>query len=195
MYTFTFVLLLFYLYTDDDRFEVPDRLTREALGVERKDSVPLPYMPGRLRACMSVWRRTTRDSFVLSTIDNGYRIEWNEKGPPPSKYHENSPNCSNHEEFIDTSIREALIMGVVSEASADTLNNISPLNVDVKKSNGKRRLIFNAMFINDYMLVQKFKYPQLHTMKLTTFLEGRSGDFRSIPVGIRLGYFPSFLPY
>jgi len=175
MYTFTFVLLLFYLYTDDDRFEVPDRLTREALGVERKDSVPLPYMPGRLRACMSVWRRTTRDSFVLSTIDNGYRIEWNEKGPPPSKYHENSPNCSNHEEFIDTSIREALIMGVVSEASADTLNNISPLNVDVKKSNGKRRLIFNAMFINDYMLVQKFKYPQLHKEGREIFGQSRWG--------------------
>ena len=53
-------------------------------------------------------------------------------------------------------------MGVVFEASANTLSNVSPLNVDVKKSNGKRRLIFNAIFINDDMSVQKFKYPQVH---------------------------------
>ena len=96
----------FHLYTDDDCFETPDRLTREPLGIDRKDPL-LPYMPGRLRDCMSMWRRTTRDPFVLSVIDKGYRIEWNEKGPPPPKYHKNSPNCSNHEEFIDTSIREA----------------------------------------------------------------------------------------
>ena len=33
---------MFYLYTDDDRLEIPDRLTREARGIEREDSVPLP---------------------------------------------------------------------------------------------------------------------------------------------------------
>ena len=53
-------------------------------------------------------------------------------------------------------------MGVVCETSRENLNNISPLNVDVKKSNGKRRLIFNAMFINMFMNVPKFKYPQLY---------------------------------
>jgi hypothetical protein len=42
------------------------------------------------------------------------------------------------------------------------LDNVLPLNVNVKKSNGKLRLIFNAMFINDYMSIPKFKYPQLH---------------------------------
>ena len=169
------LLLLFYLYTDDDRLEIPDRLIREPLCIERKDPAPLPYMPGRLRDCISIWRRTTCDSFVLSVIDNGYRIEWNEKGSTPSKYHKNSPNCSNHEEFIDTSIREALSMGVVSEASADTLSNVSSLNVDAKRSNGKRRLIFNAMFIHDYMSVQKFKYPQLHKEDREIFGQSRWG--------------------
>ena len=96
-------------------------------------------------------------------------------------------NCSNHEELIDTSIREALTMGVVSEALADTLSNVPPLSVDVKKSNGKHRLIFNAMFINDYMLVQK--------IQVFSTSQGRSGDFRSIPVGIRLGYLSRVLPY
>jgi hypothetical protein len=52
-------------------------------------------------------------------------------------------------------------MGVVEETSRESLHNISPLNVDVKKSNGKERLIFNAIHINRYMSVQKFKYQQL----------------------------------
>ena len=163
IYTHTYIyMFVSFLYTDDTSFEIPDRLSREQLGIKHKDSTPLPYMPGRLRERISIWRRTTSDPFVLSVIDKGYRIEWNEKGPPPPKYHNNSPNCMNHEEFIDTSISEALNMGVVCEASAASLSNVSPLNVDVKKSNGKRRLIFNAMFINGYMSVRKFKYPQLH---------------------------------
>ena len=164
-----------YLYTDDDRPEILDRLFRESLGIERKDSASLPYMPGRLRDRISIWRRITRDSFVLSVIDNGYQIQWNEKGSPPTKHFKNSPNCSNHEGFIDTSIREALSMGVVAEASVDTLSNVSPLNVDVKKSNGKRRLIFNAMFINDHMSVNKFKYPQLHKEGREIFGQSRWG--------------------
>ena len=66
-------------------------------------------------------------------------------------------------------------MGVVAEVSGDTLNNVSPLNVDVKKSNGKRRLIFNAMFINDHMSVNKFKYPQLHKEGREIFGQSRWG--------------------
>ena len=53
-------------------------------------------------------------------------------------------------------------MGVVREVTRDQLHNVLPLNVNVKKSNDKLRLIFNAMFINDYMSIPKFKYPQLN---------------------------------
>ena len=122
----------------------------------------LPWMPGRLRARINVWRRTTPDSFVLSVIDGGYKISWNKYGAPPPREQSNSPNCVNHVGFIDSSIKDALVMGVVCETSRENLNNISPLNVDVKKSNGKRRLIFNATFINMFMNVPKIKYPQLY---------------------------------
>ena len=135
-------------------------------GFQRSEKVSkdqgLPRMPGRLRARINVWRQTTSDSFVLSVIAGGYKISWNKYGAPPPREQSNSPNCANHVEFIDSSIKDALAMGVVCETSRENLNNISPLNVDVKKSNGKRRLIFNAMFINMFMNVPKFKYPQLY---------------------------------
>ena len=42
-------------------------------------------MPGRLKSKIHVWRQTTSDSFVLSVIDGGYKISWNEYGVPPPR--------------------------------------------------------------------------------------------------------------
>jgi hypothetical protein len=50
----------------------------------------------------------------------------------------------------------------VQETRREHIHNVLPLNVNVKKNNGKLRLIFNAMFINQFMVVPTFKYPQLH---------------------------------
>jgi hypothetical protein len=83
-------------------------------------------MPGRLRQNLATWRRTTQDPFVLSVIDIGYKIDWNELGPPPSKYDNNSPNCANQLEFINTSIAKAEAMGLICETTLDKLNNVSP---------------------------------------------------------------------
>ena len=120
-------------------------------------------MSNRLKKHLGMWRKTTTDAFVLSVIDKGYRIQWNPKlGPPPPSEQLNSKNCENYKEFISKSIEEALSMGVVREVTRDQLHNVLPLKVNVKKSNGKLRLIFNVMFINDYMSIPKSKYPQLH---------------------------------
>ena len=93
------------------------------LGKDKKDTSVSPYMPGRLRQNLATWRRTTQDSFVLSVIDSGYKIDWNNLGPPPPKYSNNSPNCANHLEFINSSIAEAQAMGVICETSREYLNN------------------------------------------------------------------------
>lgn len=85
------------------------------LGKDKKDTSVSPYMTGRLRQNLATWRRTTQDSFVLSVIDSGYKIDWNHLGPPPPKYSNNSPNCANHLEFINSSIAEAQAMGVICE--------------------------------------------------------------------------------
>ena len=76
---------------------------------------------------------------------------------PPSEQ-SNLNNCVNYKEFISESIEETLSMGDVREVTRDQLHNVLPLNVNVKKSNDKLRLIYNAMFINDYVSIPKFKY-------------------------------------
>ena len=89
------------------------------LGKDKKDTSVSPYMHGRLRQNLATWQRTTQDSFVLSVIDSGYKIDWNNLGPPPPKYSNNSPNCANHLEFINSSIAEAQAMGVICETSRE----------------------------------------------------------------------------
>ncbi len=64
-------------------------------------------------------------------------------------------------DFITKSVDEVLLLGVVQETSKEHFHNVLPLNVNIKKNNGKLRLIFNTMFINQFM-VHTFKYPELH---------------------------------
>ncbi len=129
---------------------------------DSKQEGPLPFIPGRLKSHINIWRRTTNDSFVSSVIQHGYRIQWKDSTPPPPSEQKNSKNCLNHADFITKSVDEDLLLGVVQETSKDHIHNVLPLNVNVKKNNGKLRLIFNAMFINQFMVVPTFKYPQLH---------------------------------
>jgi hypothetical protein len=82
--------------------------------------------------------------------------------PPPPSEQKNSKNCLNHTDCITKSVDKVLLLGVVQETSKEHIHNVLPLNVNVKKNNGKLRLILYVMFINQFMVVPTFKYPQLH---------------------------------
>ena len=57
------------------------------------------------------------------------------------------------DDVITKSVEEALLLGVVQETNEDHIHHVLPLNVNIKKNNGKLRLIFNTMFINQFMVV------------------------------------------
>ncbi len=75
----------------------------------------------------------------------------------------------NHTNFITKSVDEGLLLDVVQETSKDHIHNVLSLNVNVKKNNGKLRLVFNTMFINQFLVVPTFKYLQLHKEGRETF--------------------------
>ena len=101
------------------------KVRREPLGQhlpkvkDSKQEGPLPFMPGRLKSHINLWRRTTNDPFVLSVIQHGYRIQWKDSTPPPSEQ-KNSKNCIHHTDFITKSVDEALLLGVVEEQVRNT---------------------------------------------------------------------------
>jgi hypothetical protein len=90
------------------------------------------------------------------------KTQWKDSTPPPQNEQKNSKHCLNHVDFIAKSVEEGILLGVVEETNKEYIHNVLPLNVNVKKNNGKLRLIFNVMFINQFMVVPTFKYPQLH---------------------------------
>jgi hypothetical protein len=57
----------------------------------------------------------------------------------------------------------------VQGTNKEHIHNVLPLNVNVKKNHDKLRLIFNAMFINQFMVVPTFEYPQLHKEGMEVF--------------------------
>ena len=126
---------------------------------DSKQEGPLPFMSGRFKSHINIWRRTTNDSFVLSVIQHGYRIQWKDSTPPPPSEQKNSKNYLHHTDFITKSVDEVLLLGVMQETSKEHIHNVLPLNVNVKKNNGKLRLIFNVMFINQFMVVTYLQIP------------------------------------
>ena len=100
----------------------------EALGKQDSTTKVPPYMPGRLKKHIDMWRKKTQDPFVLSVISSDYKITWLDLPPLPT-FQKNSPNCFQHVDFITKSILEAESMGVIVETTRGFLNTVSPLNV------------------------------------------------------------------
>ena len=132
---------------------------------------PRPWLPGRLASRIKEWRAITSNSYVLSIVATGYsmRREWSSLGEPPPCIKRNNPNCQNHRTFISGAVADMLAMGVVRKRTLEQVHTCLPLNVDVKKSNGKLRLIFDGRYVNIYMLRKHFKMEALHAQGRTVF--------------------------
>ena len=138
----------------------------------------IPWLPTRLASRIAHWRKITSCAFILSILSCGYRLEWNtrdvardqKKGPAPPCDLRNAASChaTGNAEFLDSAIHTAVSMGAIRRFKGDPSTCcIQPLGVDVRKKNGKRRMIYDARHVNDYTTKQKFKFETLHR-------EGRS---------------------
>ena len=99
---------------------------------------------------------------MLSIVAKGYSLEWNEKGQPDACDLPNGPNCEPHHEFVSESIATVLKMGAMRTRLRHQAKCIMPLDVAIRKINGKLRLIFDARWINQHMPELKIKFETLH---------------------------------
>ena len=116
----------------------------------------LPFLPGRLRACLPHWRGFARSKFVLSVLESGYKIEW-KGGPPPPCLFSNKPGCfgSNHA-FVCEAIGKLRAQGAICPCRRDQLRCVLAMDVNVN-SEGKQRLIVDARPVNTYERKRRFK--------------------------------------
>ena len=106
---------------------------------------------------------------VLDIIEHGYVIPFVEI-PSPAWFRNNS-SATRHADFVTKAIQELLEDGRIIE-SKFVPSVVNPLSVSVNET-GKKRLILDLRYINQFVKPQKFKLDDFRVM----FQYVRKGNF------------------
>jgi hypothetical protein len=129
----------------------------------------LVSVKGRLKAHISFWGKIGAPQYILSTIENGYKIPF--QSEPSRLIQNNNRSAFIHGSFVNEAIYDLLADNRVSEVKdVDQLHNINPLSVAVQPSR-KKRLILDLRTINSYLKTYKFKFED-HKKALEYFVPG-----------------------
>lgn len=126
------------------------------------EKTPPVIMHGRLRSRSHVWASFVRSSWVMAWILFGFPLMWKADAPLEKAFH-NHQSAFDNADFVTQSIQD--LLATQAAAVADfPLRCVLPLGVVTRASTGKQRLIFDARYINDHLVIPKFKYETLSTI-------------------------------
>ena len=110
---------------------------------------------------MAYWQDTLQaPAPVLDWIQNGYKLPLFSE--PPRSVKHNQQSALANKQFVDQAVTELLNNGCVCRVS--TIPHVcSPLSV-VTSTEGKKRLVINLRYLNQYLRRDSFKYEDLHTL-------------------------------
>jgi len=147
-------------------FAPPAEGKPEKLVGELSAGAEVPWMPGRLRACLASWQAITKDPFVLSVVERGYKVPFDVNlGPPAAQRLPNKKSCTENAEFVNDALAEALAMGVVRRVPEGFPHLVLPLGVVVTNDGqkDKKRLFWDGRPLNMNKKTIKFKFENLET--------------------------------
>ena len=143
-----------------------DSLCDELSIHEYEDIVEVDYffdtvnVKGRLKDHIQFWVNIQAPEFILSVISEGYKLPL--LHTPPRSFTKNNLSAIKNSVFVTESILDLLASDRISEFSKDSLHVINPLSVSTQSS-GKRRLILDLRFVNQFILKQKVKFEDYKT--------------------------------
>lgn len=154
-----------------------------------------PVVFEQLRSALPFWRSFSSNQDVLEWIEFGVALPWNKHGPVSPKSMPNRPGAYDHAVWLRATLSELCEKGAIQGCRRSDLLVVSPLNVVPKKQAGKFRLILNLRYVNNRLVVPKFKYEGLH-MVADVWQEGDG----TVSVDLTDGYYhfalhPSAFPY
>ena len=116
---------------------------------------------GRLRSHSQFWLdNLDPSSFVREIVTQGYRIPFI-RLPDPVIY-KNHRSALEHAEFVEDAIKELVAQSCVAQCpQCPTV--CSPLSV-VVNARGKKRLVLDLRYVNQFILLKKFKYEGLNVI-------------------------------
>lgn len=123
---------------------------------------PPPRMRGRLKQNYSFWKTFVRSQLVLSWILAGFPLKWAD-GPPAPVWLANHSSAYEHTGFVDSAIADLVATGAAEPVDVQP-TCVLPLGVVPKKGTSKYRLIFDARYINEHLVVPSFQYEGLSAL-------------------------------
>ncbi len=121
---------------------------------------------GNLKRHIKFWQSIGTSPFILSIIDNGYKIPFNTI--PSKSVQRNNRSALQYAEFVDQAISD-LIQSHRIVRTGETPHVVNPLSVSGQPS-GKLRLILDLRHVNQYMVKNTVKYEDWRT-GLTYFID------------------------
>ena len=123
------------------------------------EAEPSPY--NRLKGAAHEWRKVGTSSYILSVIEEGYKIPFKEM--PPNQKCRNNRSARDNPEFVNKEIKILLAKGCISKVEY-TPYVINPLTVAYNKK-GKPRLVLDCRNLNKCLHTFKFKYEDISTAR------------------------------
>ena len=129
--------------------------------IEEAQHVQPIRVKGRLRDCLYFWEEVLQaPTLITDCIQSGYKLPLLFEPPPYQRA--NQQTALDHKEFVSGAIAELLGGGCVQRV--DSIPYIcSPLSV-VVSSGGKKRLVINLRYLNQFLRKDSFKYEGLSTL-------------------------------
>lgn len=147
---------------------------------ERCESVIEPCVKGRLCSNYKYWETVLKaPEPILSIIRQGYVLPFSER--PEGKVFKNQKSAFMYYDFVSEAVADLLKNGCIRQVQQRPLV-CSPLLV-VVGGTGKRRLVINLRYVNQFLQKEKFKYEDMRTA-LMLF---EKGDFISV-FDLKSGY-------
>ena len=109
---------------------------------------------GNLRHNSKFWKSIGAPYYILSIIENGYKLPF-ASSPEPVKLR-NNKSARLHAEFVDQAIHELVLSGRVCVVAQKPLV-VNPLSVSIQPC-GKKRLILDLRHVNKCLVKQRVKY-------------------------------------
>ena len=129
--------------------------------VEQLEGKQITWVKGRLRENIAIWQDVLKaPTPVLDWISKGYVLPLITE--PPAYRQANQQSALEYKEFVTEAITDLLNNGCVQRVSTAP-HVCSPLSV-VHNAEGKKRLVVNLRYVNQFLNMDSFKYEDLRTM-------------------------------
>ena len=116
---------------------------------------------GRLRDCAEFWKEVIKaPAYIIDCIQDGYKLPLYSEPPPHEQ--SNSASTFKYNDFVTAAVAELLHNGCIKKLESAPYI-CSPLSVVVNPE-GKKRLVINLRYLNQFLKKETFKYEDLRTL-------------------------------